>query len=215
MAMPHFLSKAANTTTHESRQAPVPLDNASGANSVSLIASSSAGPALAPAQGKADSEALTSNVGAPAAPAAAAPAAAPAAIVSASARDEGPAPKRLCRRHDGPMVPHAMPWGRVIDGRPPFVIARTYWQGEVKAVTVTCKLHRADGQRCNKSLSLGAHFTEEEATRRLKEWCVAGMALNDEPGARRSHMNPTFYNVRAKPLSEVRSEAELDALAAS
>ena len=108
-----------------------------------------------------------------------------------------------------------MPWGRVIDGRPRFVIARTHAEGEFKAVTVTCNLHRADGQRCNKSLSLGTHFTEEEATRRIKEWCVAGMALNDEPGARRNHMDPTFCNVRAMPLSEVRSEAELDALAAS
>ena len=132
---------------------------------------SSAGPALAPAQGKAESEALivvTSIVGAPAAPAAppatpAAPAAAPAAIVSASARDEGPAPKRL--RHDGPAVPRGMPWGRVVDGRPRFVIARTHADGEFKAVIVTCNLHRADGQRCNKSLNLGAHFTEEEATR--------------------------------------------------
>ena len=108
------------------------------------------------------------------------PAAAPAAIVPASARDEGPAPKRLCRRHDGPIVPRAIPWGRYIDGRPLFAIARTYDHGVFKAVTVTCNLHRADGQRCNKSLSLGTHFTEEEATRRIKEWCVAGMALKDE-----------------------------------
>ena len=105
-----------------------------------------------------------------------------------------------------------MPWGRVIDGRPLFVIARTHEQGEFKAVTVTCNLHRADGQRCNKSLSLGTHFTEEEATRRIKEWCVAGMDLNDEAGARQTQMDPMFCNLRAMSLSELRSDEELDAL---
>ena len=151
---------------------------------------------------------------APAAPAAppaapAAPAAAPAAIVPASARDEGPATKRLCRRPDGPIVPRATPWGRVIDGRPLFVIARTHGQGELKAITVTCNLHWADGQRCNKSLSVGIHFTEEEATRRIKEWCVAGMALADERGARQNHMDPMFCNLRTMT---VRSDEELEAL---
>ena len=103
-----------------------------------------------------------------------------------------------------------MPWGRVIDGRPLFLIARTHGQGEFKAVTVTCNLHRADGQRCNKSLSLGTHFTEEEATRRIKEWCVRGMALNDVPGARRKHMDNEFCDLRALPF--VRSDEQLNAL---
>ena len=110
------------------------------------------------------------------------------------------------------MVPRAMPWGRVINGRPLFVIARTHGQREFRAVTVTCNLHRADGQRCNKSLSLGSHFTEEEATRRIKEWCVAGMDLDDEAGARQIHMDPAFFNLRTKPLSELRSDEEFDAL---
>ena len=41
-------------------------------------------------------------------------------------------------------------------------------------------LHPQYSGPSNKSLSLGTHFTEEEATRRIKEWCVAGMALKDE-----------------------------------
>ena len=108
------------------------------------------------------------------------------------------------------MVPRAIPWGRYIDGRPLFVIARAYDHGVFKAVTVTCNLHWADGHRCNKSLSLGHHFSEEEATRRIKEWCVAGMDLNDEAGARQTHMDPMFCNLRTLPF--VRSDEELDAL---
>ena len=108
------------------------------------------------------------------------------------------------------MVPRAMPWGRAIDdGRPSFVIARAFDHGVFKAVTVTCNLHRVDGQRCNKSLSLGTHFTEEEATRRIKEWCVAGMALKDEAGAMQTHMDPMFCNLRTMPLSELRSRVAL------
>ena len=139
------------------------------------------------------------------------PAAVP-AIVLAPAQDEGPAPKRPCRRPDGPLIPRGMPWGRVIDGRPCFVIARTHERGELKAITVTCHLHRADGQRCNKSLTLGSHFTEAEATLRIKEWCVAGMVLADEPGARQAHMDPMFCNPRTMPVSELRRDEVLEAL---
>ena len=100
----------------------------------------------------------------------------------------------------------------MIDGRPCFVIARTHERGELKAITVTCHLHRADGQRCNKSLTLGSHFTEAEATLRIKEWCVAGMVLADEPGARQAHMDPMCCNPRTMPVSELRRDEVLEAL---
>ena len=92
------------------------------------------------------------------------------------------------------------------------MIARTHEQGELKAITVTCNRHRVDGERCNKSLSLGSHFTEEEATLRTKEWCVAGMALADEAGARQVHMDPQFFNPRTMPVGDLRSDEELEAL---
>ena len=102
--------------------------------------------------------------------------------------------------------------GRVIEGRPMFVLARTHAQGVLKAITVTCNLHRHDGMRCNKSLSLGVHFSEEEATRRIKAWCVAGLTLRDDDGSRQLHMDPSFFNPRTVPESELRSIDEMDAL---
>ena len=111
-----------------------------------------------------------------------------------------------------PGVPRGLPWGRVIEGRPMFVLARTHAQGVLKAITVTCNLHRHDGMRCNKSLSLGVHFSEEEATRRIKAWCVAGLTLRDEDGSRQLHMDPSFFNPRTVPESELRSIDEMDAL---
>ena len=108
------------------------------------------------------------------------------------------------------------PWGRLdAAGRPLFVLARTDdAHGGTKAITVTCNLHREDGARCNKSLSLGCHFTEEEATKRIKEWCVRGMALADVAGAKQAHMDPRFFCPRTAPASELRSDEALDALVA-
>ena len=132
----------------------------------------------------------------------------------ASAQGDGPAPKRRCLRPDEPLVPRCLSWGRVTDGRPLFMLARTHDRGELKAITVTCNMHRTEGQRCHKSLSLGSYFTEEEATRRIKEWCVAGMALQDGDGARQCHMDPEFFNPRTVPAGELRSDDDLNALVA-
>ena len=67
-------------------------------------------------------------------------------------------------------------------------------------------------ERCNKSFSLRTHFTEEEATRRIIQWCVAGMAFTDDEGARQTHMDPAFFNPRTLPAEELRSVDELNAL---
>jgi hypothetical protein len=119
---------------------------------------------------------------------------------------------RVCRPREVPGVPRGQPWGRVIDDRPMFVLARTHQRGALKAITVTCNLHRRGGGRCNKSLSLGTHFSEEEAMRRVKAWCVAGLTLPDEDWARQHHMDPVFFNPRTVPEGELNSIDELDAL---
>jgi len=119
---------------------------------------------------------------------------------------------RVCNPREVPGVPRGQPWGRVIDDRPMFVLARTYGRGVLKAITVTCNLHRHSGGRCNKSLSLGTHFSEEEAMRRIKAWCVAGLTLPNEDGSRQKHMDPAFYNPRTVPEGELKSIDELDAL---
>ena len=48
-------------------------------------------------------------------------------------------------------------------GRPMFVLAKTPHNGFLNAITVTCNLHVHGGRRCNKSLTLGGCFSEEEA----------------------------------------------------
>jgi hypothetical protein len=103
-------------------------------------------------------------------------------------------------------IPRGQPWGR---GR--FIIARTHRAGELQAVTVTCLLHSSDNARCNKNLNLGSIFSEEEATRRIKEWCVRGLDIPAADGARELHMHgkgrPRFYSD-----AELRSQADLEAL---
>ena len=90
-----------------------------------------------------------------------------------------------------PREPRAEPWGE----RSRFVLARVAPRGVFKAWSVTCNLHKADGQRCNKSLSMGSGFTSEEARRRIKEWCVRGLTIPDTPGGKAAHMdkNPRFF----------------------
>ena len=82
----------------------------------------------------------------------------------------------------------------------------------MKSITVTCNVHRHGGMRCNKSLSLGAHFSEEEAVRRIKAWCVAGLSLPDADDARQLHMDLAFFNPRTVPVEELKCIHELDAL---
>ena len=96
------------------------------------------------------------------------------------------------------------PWGR----QQRFGIARTHRNGLFTAVTVECLCHRADGQRCRKSLTPGMQCTEAEATARIKEWCARGLGIPDVAGGRQMHM---AMNPRAFRPEEVRGEADLAA----
>ena len=116
-----------------------------------------------------------------------------------------PAPALAAARAALGRVPRGEPWGRGS-----FIIARTHRDGELQSVTVTCLLHAAEGQRCNKNLNLGSIFAEAGCTQRIQEWCIRGLSIADGDGARAEHMasNPRRYSV-----DEVRSSAELEALA--
>lgn len=104
----------------------------------------------------------------------------------------------------GGRVPRGTPWGR--GGK--FVIAHTHRGRVLEAITVTCLAH-TKGDRCNKSLTLGSDFTEQQAVSRIKEWCIRGLQFADIPGSRADHMS---LNPRKFPECEVRSEQALDAL---
>ena len=91
------------------------------------------------------------------------------------------------------------------------MLARVAPRGVFKCWSVTCRLHQADGERCNKSLSLGTEYSSEEARRRIKEWCLRGCPIPDLPGGKRRHMDEC---PRTFDPATIRSEAELDALAA-
>ena len=71
-------------------------------------------------------------------------------------------------------------------------------------------LHTADGGICNKSLNMGTVFTPQEAKRRIQQWCVDGLALPDQAGARGKHMQ---LNPRAYAASALLPEKELLRLA--
>ena len=113
--------------------------------------------------------------------------------------------------HRGPREPRQIPWGRATDGSPLFLLAKNRAGTPGEAITVTCKLHVHGRARCNKSLSLGGCFTEEEATWRIKAWCVAGLDIADGDDARRRHMDPHFFDPRHVPREQLRSLQELDA----
>ena len=118
----------------------------------------------------------------------------------------------LHQRRAGPAVPRGIPWGRFADGRPKFVLARTHASGSLKAITVTCHLHVHSGVRCNKSLTLGACFSEADAFRRVKAWCIAGLSVPEGDDARQMHMDPAFFNPRTVATEELQSLEEMDAL---
>ena len=114
--------------------------------------------------------------------------------------------------HRVPREPRQIPWGRASDGSPLFLLAKTRTGLPGCAITVTCRLHVHGRARCNKSLSLGDCFTEEEAMWRIKAWCVAGLGIADGDGARLQHMDPRFFDPRRVRTDELRSLEELDAL---
>ena len=140
----------------------------------------------------------------PAAPAASAAAAPPAVEPSpaAPAASEAAVPHAARQPLAGGRVPRGTPWGR--HGK--FVLAHTHRSGMLEAITVTCLVH-TQGERCNKSLTLGTDFTEQQAVARIKEWCVRGLQIPDSPEARPAHM---AIVPRKFPDREVRSEQALD-----
>ena len=75
-----------------------------------------------------------------------------------------------------------------------------------QAVTVTCLLHTADGERCNKSFNVSAEWSEAQATARIKEWCARGVQIPNVPGGKEQHMDLKPRHFRTE---EVRGEVEL------
>ena len=65
---------------------------------------------------------------------------------------------------------------------------------------MTCLLHKADGERCNKSLTLGDVFSEAEATHRIKEWCARGLLIPDRVGSKMEHMDHKPREFRAAEI---------------
>ena len=78
----------------------------------------------------------------------------------------------------------------------------------MRSYTARCYYH---GYACNKSLNLGAVFTEAQARVRIKQWCLRGLSipstLDQEKNARILHCRdePRYY-----PEPEF-TEQELDA----
>ena len=175
--------------------APVPEVAAPPAAAAEPNAAAPVHPALPPS-GDAPVPEVAAQPAAAAGPAAAGPVAA--AIVDPVGMPRGDLPAERIAR--------GQPWGR---GR--FILARTHRAGELQAVTVTCLLHTSENGRCNKNLNLGVIFSEADATRRIKEWCVRGLDIPAADGAREIHMSgrgrPRLYSD-----AELRSEAELEAL---
>ena len=94
-------------------------------------------------------------------------------------------------------------WGKY------FRIVKSRKHGEYVAWTVTCNFHKLEG-RCNQNLSFREVGSADEARQRLKEWCLRGLRIPDEAGAKKAHMDS---KAKMYPLSGVRSEEELDRIA--
>ena len=79
-----------------------------------------------------------------------------------------------------------------------------HWRWMFTVATATYLLQTADRARCTKALATGESFTEEEATRRIKECWMLGCTFFDSAGGRERRMasNPCYY-------AEVRSLADL------
>ena len=88
-----------------------------------------------------------------------------------------------------------------------FTLAPVYSRGVITSWSATCRRHQSDGRRCNKSLTFGAVFSEDEAKRRIKRWCLQGLGIPDEAGGRDRHMN---INPRRFRASDVGTHEELD-----
>ena len=78
-------------------------------------------------------------------------------------------------------------------------------RGAVQKYSARCKLHSGS---CNKTLTLGEVFSEDDARHRLKQWCIRGFSIPDdqEGTGKLLHMgkDPRFF-----PVSDL-TEADLD-----
>ena len=88
-----------------------------------------------------------------------------------------------------------------------FTLAPVHTRGVHTAWSATCNLHVLEGQRCNINLTMGTCFTEDEAKRRVKKWCLLGPDIADGPGARKRHMDKKPRTFNAASLD---SHASLD-----
>jgi hypothetical protein len=126
---------------------------------------------------------------------------APEAALAASQGGEG---QEIMRETPLSREPRADLWGRER-----FALAPHFSRGVFKAWSVTCRLHRADGTRCNKSLAMGGRFTSDEALHRIKQWCVDGLSIPDTSGGRDAHR---FSDPRSYLDAELSSIEELEVL---
>ena len=88
-----------------------------------------------------------------------------------------------------------------------FTLASVHPGGVITAWSATCRRHQSDGHRCNTSLTFGEVFSEDEAKRRIKRWCLQGLEIPDEAGGRDRHMK---INPRRFRASDVGTHEELD-----
>jgi hypothetical protein len=81
--------------------------------------------------------------------------------------------------------------------------------GTFESWSCRCYFH-TKGPKCNKTLSWGSTMSPDEAKHRIMEWCVRGLSVPDEEGARVTHMadEPSLYLA-----SELRPVPELTRLA--
>ncbi len=110
------------------------------------------------------------------------PAAAPPAAAAVPPPPPPAAPAPL-----GPRDDRALPWGMS------WVLAEVHPHGVLKAWSARCFLH---GGNCNKSLNMGHQFTQEEAKRRIQEWCIRGLDIPEGLNARTDlmDMKPRFFS---------------------
>ena len=135
-------------------------------------------------------------------PAGPAPAVPPPPVADLAPPAAAPPPAPVARR------PHNRA-GRRLRGEPfgaLLVLAPVHQHGVFTAWSCRCCAHTSDGAVCNKTLTMGATFSAEEAKQRIMEWCLRGLGLPDEPGSRALHMQDDPRNFDA---AEVRPMAQL------
>ena len=92
---------------------------------------------------------------------------------------EASLPKPARRRQSG------FSWG-------PSVLAEVHPEGgDLGSWSCTCSLHKLEGMRCNKSLTVGGRqgFTSAQARHRIKYWPSKGYFTEDGLGAKKKHMD--------------------------